>query len=1071
MTANTILPPRILPLPRNVRLRRSVDIQLDHAFQEEQWTVAATLARQRYKVTKDEYFKAVEIAAKSHSDNPVDRVTGSEAVQTMVEDNTIIRDVDTLDLYEFACDRLSVDYARTIGVLRARLVKALPRDQTSGIKCLEACVWNSDWENAQEIAVSLNKNFPAERKFLFQNILTTYLVSISNKTHENKKKLFPNLAKAQADKAFNLRLIYAGKDQDSLGQVSTCEGEVLLWLAIRKKYGSAQENRRLLTLHEWGPLVFLERGFISAFRQAIELLVEGKQWDEVLRVGYAIFEKAALASRKRHPKPETARDAAAQREDNLSQDANSTASHQLDNTVDSIPVSTSNDIIGKRYLEASHEWYIWWSMFSCAKHEADQARALKALRKSLEKVARILRGENMMQPVFEKNYNRIMLAITLFRASALGNGGLGSNTKVQHLLKFSHELLRDPDCFNVVKLFLLELSKEEIACLIDALASETEDHDTFEELLLVALRLRIVYFQATSLQAGEECRICQSVVKYRTDCMTCIKRIADNALRAFSLGIQSESVSQIQVNEKEDPLSHLAVLGSICLLKVAGIGYGKWRTKQESPIYHIDIQLFLQAVVWLDFYLRKRPKNDSLRLLLVKLYLMMGCATRAMEVWGPFDVKNTLLECLGSLCLDRLASISAIHFIPGSGRPGNAADPLIGHFESATREKYPKIAVVCLQNDSYQQLIGATEHVEKQNRSCVMALAVVEYRRGLRLKSGRSETAIQDEPLIGSLSSDCELEDFTDYSPLPHYGGPSSVPTQKLVNYGPLPTSRRCHMSILAERFIDMVCYVQPKDFKPSKAAQLQNADWQAATSVCNDLHERLYSFLIVHEDAKEDADLTGPERRYFELVAELTEFVKLVLEHLLAATSTRLVREEILAVVQVTLELITEQTNRFLALPGGISTKMHTLHGVAALHAMGMLRESSLAVKHTVQYVSAALDRFKATDKSRGANEAAWLSPELKKLSAAAALADTQMKNRVKKLSENVNTSGWVDRLEEWAFKEGAVYQEPEKEFKHTITTNLSQMIPQEFREAWAIDIADSWRDAVKGWSAVKFD
>lgn len=98
--------------------------------------------------------QAIEIAAKSRGDNATDRTIGREVVQAMVNDNTVLKDVDALDLYEFAIDGLSMDYAKTIGVLRARLAKALPKDQNIGLECLEACMWHSDWENAQEVSLA-----------------------------------------------------------------------------------------------------------------------------------------------------------------------------------------------------------------------------------------------------------------------------------------------------------------------------------------------------------------------------------------------------------------------------------------------------------------------------------------------------------------------------------------------------------------------------------------------------------------------------------------------------------------------------------------------------------------------------------------------------------------------------------------------------------------------------------------------------------------------------------------------------------------------------------------------------
>lgn len=49
--------PRVPPLCRAAQLKQSVDIQLDRSFHEEQWTIAANLARQRHKSTKDDYYK------------------------------------------------------------------------------------------------------------------------------------------------------------------------------------------------------------------------------------------------------------------------------------------------------------------------------------------------------------------------------------------------------------------------------------------------------------------------------------------------------------------------------------------------------------------------------------------------------------------------------------------------------------------------------------------------------------------------------------------------------------------------------------------------------------------------------------------------------------------------------------------------------------------------------------------------------------------------------------------------------------------------------------------------------
>ncbi|KAI1428083.1 N-acetyltransferase B complex non catalytic subunit-domain-containing protein [Xylaria sp. FL1777] len=1051
-------PPRIPPLPRMVQLKHNVDIQLDRSFHEQQWAIVANLARQRYKATKDEYYKAVEIAAKSRGDNATDLTVGRETVQAMVNDNIIIKDVDAIDLYEFAVDGLLMDYAKTIGVLRSRLAKALPKDRSAGLKCLEACMWNSDWENAQEIAVSLNKNFPGDRNLLFQNIVATLLVATSDDTHENKKKLFPNLAKAQVDKAFNLR------PPAPLGQIDIREDEIKLWIDIRERFGSPQENLKVLSLPNWGPLFFLERGFTDAFLLSIRLLTVNNQWEEIIRVVDIIFDKVIAVGHDIN-------------NNELEKDETSTLPQQLHDTTNSTASEASENAVKKQYMIASREWLLWTSALTASRHMPNRQQILKLFHKKIKKIFCILINNKYVNRVFEQNYDQILLDITFARAT-IAAGSIYEDAqhtdKIQYLLGFAKKYMKGSSCFATLKGYLQALSREEITEFVGALGTEytkdTEDLHLFDKLFLIALRLRVRFFQATSLEAGEECRICHSVANNGPDCEACLKSIAEHALDAFSAGVQDEDASQKAADESEDPLSNLAVLGSICLIKLSSAGCKKWQHMKESPLYHTDIQLFLQAVVWLDFYLRKTPKNNSQRMLLVKLYLMMGCVTRALQVWSSFDVKNTLLECLGTICLDRLASVSPSHFTAGPSYTGNFAEPFIRHFEEALQKRYPDIVTKTLQNGSYAELPSIIELAQNQSRNCVPILAVVEYRRGMRLKINRIETVIQDEPLIGSLSPGYELRDFTDYAPLPNWAGPKSTPIQELVAYGPLPTNRRCHLSILAERYLDLVCYVQPKEFKPSKTSQLLYIDWQAAASSCKALHKNLDT--LIFGEGHNEHDLTGPETWYFRIVTELTKFVKLILEILpLPASSAKAGKEEILAGARRILAIIDYQTQDFLAVPDGISAKMHTLHGVAALHAMGMLRESAFAVKTTVQYISTALDRVKAADKTRGTNELAWISTETKKLSLAATAADAHMKARVKKLSENLHTSGWVDRLEDWAFGDNAVSYADGADFKNVMAAKLAEFIPGDAREVWAMDIADSWRDVVKGWGAVRFD
>jgi len=65
----------------------------------------------------------------------------------------VIKDADTLDLYEYACALVPINYPDTIGELRMRLVKATPKDLWACQRCLDATLTSFDWIHAQQVSV------------------------------------------------------------------------------------------------------------------------------------------------------------------------------------------------------------------------------------------------------------------------------------------------------------------------------------------------------------------------------------------------------------------------------------------------------------------------------------------------------------------------------------------------------------------------------------------------------------------------------------------------------------------------------------------------------------------------------------------------------------------------------------------------------------------------------------------------------------------------------------------------------------------------------------------------------
>lgn len=75
------------------------------------------------------------------------------AIDKFVRDGTVVKDVDAIDLLEWATLDLihEDDFADGLGPLRVRLVKAASKDKKSSTRCLESCLLHWDLVSAQQV--------------------------------------------------------------------------------------------------------------------------------------------------------------------------------------------------------------------------------------------------------------------------------------------------------------------------------------------------------------------------------------------------------------------------------------------------------------------------------------------------------------------------------------------------------------------------------------------------------------------------------------------------------------------------------------------------------------------------------------------------------------------------------------------------------------------------------------------------------------------------------------------------------------------------------------------------------
>ncbi|KAJ5896158.1 uncharacterized protein N7473_005557 [Penicillium subrubescens] len=111
-----------------------------------------------------------------------------------------ITDIDTLDILFKTLQKLDGQDA-TRSNLWERAAKAKPQDLEIQGRWFTYAFESNDWKSAQKAAMSLQKNFPKDRKYYFWAIFLSHMIAIDDASSETDRKLFGTLAYRMISKA------------------------------------------------------------------------------------------------------------------------------------------------------------------------------------------------------------------------------------------------------------------------------------------------------------------------------------------------------------------------------------------------------------------------------------------------------------------------------------------------------------------------------------------------------------------------------------------------------------------------------------------------------------------------------------------------------------------------------------------------------------------------------------------------------------------------------------------------------------------------------------------------------
>ncbi|KAK2611816.1 hypothetical protein N8I77_005139 [Diaporthe amygdali] len=986
-------------------LKNSVDVQLQTAFNEGLWPNVTRLAAQRFKAKKDPYYEAIRICAESQLDTVTEKSAVVFAVDAMVRDKTAVPDFDSIKLYEWALRDAAppLDFSQSIGVLRARWAKANPTSPHV-VECLKACVLAWDLVNAQQIAATLDKGQPGKNngKNTFWSITLTHLLSISPQCPENMKVMFGKLSRMQLEKAATI-----AADAKATGRGLREEEEINLYYHVAGK--EAYIKSLSVEGNPIGVLEQFKQGRKHLLQQSLETLVEAGDWETV-------YSTCRQALRK-------------------------------------------VDGDGKPSFLA-FDMRIWKLFVKSASMQGDVEAAFTEVQEVLQKFVSV---QGTVAPMYKKNIGLALLELAFSSPTSLLPPSLGPGKpsyRVIQLYLFLEQNVLQRATFDDVKEYVAQLTFDEAKYFIDNLSDTVagKNPDAQRQLVVRVLEIKFRYFLTTCpltqeyiavvAEAGDsqlKCRFCSTTST--KSCTSCLESVASTALSTYQ-GL--DETPDILKGLDKDPHVDLALVASSALLKLSGLRQTPSPSKL-APLSTVDVSRLLQAALVLATQLSKTPNEMPLRLVLVQVYLLMGCASLAHTTWVPMDVKRTIQDALSPLFFDRLSSVSPGLF---SGRQA-LTEPLTSYYSGCLREKSPVKIWDAFTAGSYTSILDMAAYSDRLRRSCTLVMAVVEERRATRAFGGKLEGGIEQSPLLAHITDDTTFVNAIDYGSFPNLESSHTAPLYDIVRLGPALSDERCRLALLAEQFLDVVTHKPPKDYKPTKAAEAAARDKTYQIETYARLSEALSTLL--HRPGT-PSKLTPAEQKYYTAISLLAALLRLALDTPKAASPVPQGFPTAVAGVRAALEALRADfaaaPPRLAALPEG-----DVLHHLAAPHALSLLRDAALAVR----WAAASLVGFQAEQAARDRSGKSGLHKEVlaeaKGLEDVAGMVLGTVRARVKELREVLGLGGWLDRMEGWAFGEDE------------LSSLVRDVVGEADVEEWGGRVVESWREGVKGLGMVKME
>ncbi|CAG8961090.1 hypothetical protein HYFRA_00002633 [Hymenoscyphus fraxineus] len=1036
------------------------DAPIWNAIEASNYKQALKLVDKRLAKKPSDYLQALKIFIRARSPLASEQAAVLAHLEELPKRKQPLTDLEAIELYEEAFGEVvpepQDDWIRIIGEARWQCVKAIPKNEDVSKKCFEACLEKNDIDHARQISNSLEKSFPSNHAYIFWNIATMFLYSVSSSYPEKTRKLWGTLAFAQIQKLAAATKSAADPKQLPLRSIHTPQ-ELLLLHRITETLGKPEQRLEYLQDPNLGPESVIAKSEWQLWRFKLILLGEVKSWQELFDTTQSLLKRARTKD----------------------------ASGQLSET-------------------GFSDWIVWDSFIrSAIELQGHEYRAAV--------VAEVEAHQDpncKIDKSWKRNASLAWVKISFANTNTFAPSSDSSQDRLPIIIKYLKQYGTATTAFTDLKPYVQQLNADERKRLLEILTQngvfgdpghlgytkpkegeaakpEYAGFKTEKKLAEHINSYKLRYLLSCSLpeqerhskpkqHAGPTEAPCISCSRpCIVFCSQCLGSFAVDATKLYLAAADGGRESWDLLPTDRHPADELVILAATCLIKLSMVS----SEGSEDSLLSPKNSYILQAVALLEQAASISQPNSQIWFLLIRLYTYLGNGSLAMRAYHNLALKQVQLDTLSYTLFDRISSFHPHRF--STSQETTYRTPLESlekqqKLYRGSRGQISRNTWLSYKHGSYNTIFELKEVTEKLECSFSAVMSVVEKRRINRLLPSKNVSDGGYDVLSPNPESlETMICDTNDYESFPDYEGTIGRNFEELSRFVPAPSllsnafqEYRTRLNLVSEKILQL--------FMPSTTTKSAN---QAS----------LKAFLATPLEFPKVKDastyLTKPEncaRKFYEAISNILHS---------SLSSSFWKEQKFESRLEAHNEDLRNALSSLLELLNGIKDLTpafgHVLHAIFTAHSLAShilsfidfqtkipskeIHPSQLAankktemlareiIQKTLQMVGAI---------KKGMDEGGWIDRVLDSVTGAAAegaggvgeLMDGGAMEMVGAIKKGMDEGGWIDRVLDsvtGAAAEGA--------------GGVGELMDGGAMEVWAGDLVEGWRDGVVGLGLLK--